>query len=256
MGGALLEGWIEQGINPHAIAISDPQFLLPRSLKEKGVQTVTDIASIENTPSIIIFAVKPQILGDVLPLYGRFAPKLYLSIAAGKNREFFRRYLGKKAPIVRAMPNTPAAIGRGMTVIHRAGDVDPHALHLAEALLKGTGDIAWIEDEDWMHIVTAVSGGGPAYLFLLIEALTAAGHKAGLPLELAQKLARKTMEGSAELSRLSPEKPEDLRRAVTSPKGTTEAALHVLMKQGGLQQLMEAAIQAATARSYELSEDI
>jgi pyrroline-5-carboxylate reductase len=190
-----------------------------------------------------------------LPAYrGRVGARtLVLSIAAGKPIALFEQAFGPGVPIVRAMPNTPAAVGRGTTVLCANAAADAAHRYQAQALLAAVGETHWVEDEDLMHAVTALSGGGPAYVFLLIEAMAAAGTKAGLPTDLAARLARSTVTGSAELARLSPAPPDQLRRDVTSPRGTTEAALRVLMAEDGLPALMERAIAAAAARSRELA---
>jgi pyrroline-5-carboxylate reductase len=205
-------------------------------------------------PDAVVFAVKPQIIDAVLPDYRRWAASraVFLSIAAGKTIAGIARHLGDAA-IVRAMPNTPAAIGRAITVACPNSRVTAAHRRLCEALLSAIGESTWVEDEALMDPVTAVSGSGPAYVFLLIEALAAAGEQAGLPADLALRLARETVAGAGELARVASEPPARLRENVTSPGGTTRAALDVLMAADGLSALLERAVAAATARSRELA---
>ncbi len=202
----------------------------------------------------MVFAVKPQVIDAVLPDYRRWvAPQtVFLSIVAGKTMAGIHRSLGDAA-LVRAMPNTPAAIGRGITVACAGASVTPAQKQLCDGLLAAVGECAWVEDEALLDAVTAVSGSGPAYVFLLIEALAQAGEREGLPPELALRLARSTVAGSGELARISDQSPARLREDVTSPGGTTRAALDVLMAEGGLRELLAHAVAAATARSRELA---
>jgi pyrroline-5-carboxylate reductase len=195
-------------------------------------------------------------MGDVARHYRRFATPetVFLSIAAGKTLAFFSRQLGAEAAIVRAMPNTPAAIGRGITVACPNPYASAVQIALCDRLLAAAGEVAWVDDEALIDAVTAVSGSGPAYVFLLIECLAKAGIAAGLPADLAVRLARATVAGSGELARLSSEPAEVLRQNVTSPGGTTRAALDVLMAADGLETLMRKAVAAAAARSRELAE--
>ena len=195
-------------------------------------------------------------MDEVLPAYRRWAgpQTLFVSIAAGKTIGGIARHLGDNAAIVRCMPNTPAAIGRAITVACPNPRVAPAQRALCDALLAAIGESTWVEDEALIDAVTAVSGSGPAYVFLLIEALAAAGARAGLPPELALRLARDTVAGAGELARLSPrDAPARLRENVTSPGGTTRAALDVLMGETGLSDLLDRAVAAATARSRELA---
>ena len=206
-------------------------------------------------PDAVVFAVKPQIIGEVLPSYRRWVKpdRLFVSIAAGTTIGGIARHLGDEAAIIRCMPNTPAAIGRAITVACPNPRVSAAQRRLCEALLAAIGDSAWVEDETLMDAVTAVSGSGPAYVFLLIEALAAAGERAGLPQDLALHLARETVAGAGELARQSSETPARLRENVTSPGGTTRAALDILMAAGGMADLFDRAVAAATARSRELA---
>src|SRR6202012_2162284 len=205
-------------------------------------------------PDAVVFAVKPQVIGDIVPAYRRFArpQTVFMSIAAGTTIANLTKHLGEAA-IVRVMPNTPAAIGRAISVACANPRVTAAQRQLCDALLASIGESTWVEDEGLLDPVTAVSGSGPAYVFLLIEALAEAGAKAGLPTELAPQLAKATVAGAGELARVSSETPSRLRENVTSPSGTTRAALDVLMGESGLAELMTRAVAAATKRSRELA---
>jgi pyrroline-5-carboxylate reductase len=205
-------------------------------------------------PDAVVFAVKPQIISDIVPAYRRFVrpQTVFMSIAAGTTIGNLVQHLGDAA-IVRVMPNTPAAIGRAISVACANDHVTAAQRELCGALLAAIGESTWIDDEGLLDAVTAVSGSGPAYVFLLIETLVEAGVKAGLPSELALHLARATVAGAGELARVSHESPARLRENVTSPGGTTRAALDVLMAETGLAALMDRAVAVATARSRELA---
>jgi len=210
---------------------------------------------LEFAPDVVVFAVKPQVMDGAVSPYKRFVGRsLFLSIAAGKTLRYFGRLLDDEAAVVRAMPNTPAAVGRGITVATANPRVTPTQRRLADTLLSAVGEVGWVDDETLIDAVTAVSGSGPAYVFLLIECLAKAGVAAGLPAELATRLARATVAGSGELARLSHEPASKLREAVTSPGGTTRAALDVLMATDGLEPLMIKAVAAAARRSRELAD--
>jgi pyrroline-5-carboxylate reductase len=252
MGGALLQRWLAQDlcdgiyvIEPHKIeGLSVPQVAAPDALPAGF------------TPDVIVMAVKPQMLADVIDAYKPYTDNgaLLLSIAAGKPLAFFEKHLGSAAALVRAMPNTPAAIGRGITVATanpKAGDTQKD---YATRLLSAVGDVLWVEDEAQLNPVTALSGSGPAYVFLLIEAMTQAGIHIGLAPDMAEKLARQTVIGSAALAGENPATPAaTLRENVTSPGGTTAAALAVLMDEPAMQDLFNRALAAATKRAEELS---
>ena len=254
MGSALLEGWIRLGLDPQNIAVIEPA-IPPHiaALTQRGLQLNPTPRALKNVAAIVL-AVKPQVAPQAIPpLAPLVSPStVVVSIMAGRTLRFLSDALAKPCAIVRAMPNTPAAIGRGITVA-----VPLHANEaqraLADRLLSATGAVEWTADEALMDAVTAVSGSGPAYVFLLAEALTEAGVAAGLPHELAAKLARETVAGSGELLHRSPLDAAVLRENVTSPAGTTAAALAVLMGQDGLASLMEKAVAAATKRSRELA---
>lgn len=257
MGSAMLAGWLAGGLAPGRARVVEPATgLAEQILGADGGEVVAEVASLAPgvPPAVIVLAVKPQMMDAVLPACAALAgpQTLVLSIAAGKTLAYFGQAFGAAAPVVRAMPNTPAAIGRGISVAVANASVTPAQVALADLLLQAGGEVAWVGDEALIDPVTAVSGGGPAYVFLLIETLAAAGVAAGLPADLAMRLARVTVSGSGELARLSDEPAEQLRRNVTSPNGTTERALAVLMAEGALAPLMTRAIAAATARSREL----
>ena len=257
MGGALLGGWLDQGAAPGSITIVEPNAAaLPDQLNQDitRLRSVDEIAA-DGLPEIILFAVKPQVMDAVAAPYARFAgTATYLSIAAGKTIGDFEALLGAGAAIIRVMPNTPAAVRRGISVAVANAAVTDAARTRAGELLSAVGEVAWIEDEGLMDAVTALSGSGPAYVFHLTECMTEAGIAAGLPGDLAAALAQATVAGSGELMRQSgAETASTFRRNVTSPGGTTEAALKVLMGDDALQKLMTEAIQAATNRSRELA---
>jgi pyrroline-5-carboxylate reductase len=260
MGGALLNGWIEGGRSPATITVVEPEaanFARATSALPDGIVRVESPHALSGAarPEAIVLAVKPQSMDDVVPQYRRFGEgdAVFVSIAAGKPIKYYSRALGRKTPVVRAMPNTPAAIGRGITAAIANPYVSPEQHAICHALLGAVGEVVWLTDEAGMDAVTAVSGSGPAYVFLLVEAMTAAGVAAGLPAETAARLARATVCGAGELMHLTPDEPATLRKNVTSPGGTTEAALKVLMAEDGLKALMTKAIAAAAARSHELA---
>jgi pyrroline-5-carboxylate reductase len=252
MGGAMLEGWLALGLDPARIAIQEPQ---PASeiaaLASRGVRinpsTVDDAR-------VIVIAVKPQVAADVVPTLKPLLRNdtVMVSVMAGKTIGFLESALGDCAT-VRSIPNTPAAIGRGITVAVPNRKVTEPQRKLSDTLLRSVGAVEWVDDEGLIDAATAVSGSGPAYVFLLAESLARAGVAAGLPAELAARLARATVAGSGELLHRSPLDAATLRQNVTSPAGTTAAALAVLMANDGLDPLMEKAIAAATKRSRELA---
>jgi pyrroline-5-carboxylate reductase len=251
MGGAMLTGWLAGGLKPDRVVVIEPQPSAEiAGLAAKGVRlNAEEIGAVET----LVMAVKPQSFREAgATLKSRIASStLVVSIMAGTTIKSLQEVCG--GTVVRAMPNTPAAIGRGITVAVAAENVSAAQRATADALLRATGTVEWVEDEGLMDAVTAVSGSGPAYVFLLAEELARAGIAAGLPEELATKLARETVAGSGELLRRSELASATLRQNVTSPGGTTAAALEVLMGKDGLAQLMIRAIAAATARSKELA---
>ena len=258
MGGAMLEGWLDQGIAATDITVVESSAELAATLSGKyGVIAVSGAHELADdyAPDVAILAVKPQVMDQVLPPYQKLVARgsVFLSIAAGKTIANFEAILGSEAAIVRAMPNTPAAVGRGITVGCPNAHVSAAQKQLCDQLLTSVGAVEWVDDEDHMDAVTAVSGSGPAYIFLLAEAMGHAGRMNGLPPELSDKLARATVAGAGELLYQSLESAATLRENVTSPGGTTAAALEGLMGPHGLKELMEKAIDAATSRSKELA---
>ena len=256
MGGALAAGWLRGPLDAERLAIVEPDAGTARRLAPLGAACVAAPDALPGTlsPAAIVFAVKPQVMAEVVPPYAGIAgpDTVHLSIAAGWPMRLLERDLGP-VPIVRAMPNTPAAIGEGMTVAcaNRAANADQQAL--CEALLRAVGAVAWTDDEALMDAVTAVSGSGPAYVFLLAECLAEAAVEAGLPADLARTLADRTVSGAGALLDRSEDDAATLRRNVTSPGGTTEAALSVLMAEDGLAPLMTRAVRAAAERSRALA---
>lgn len=254
MGSAMLNGWLARGLGARKLVVIEPQpgkgvkALARRGLKlnPKGKPTAA---------AAIVIAVKPQTAPEAVPPLGAHVGKgtLVISIMAGRTIGFLEDALPAGTAIVRAMPNTPAAIGRGITVAVANGKVSVRQRRQASDLLAAIGAVEWVRDEALMDAVTAVSGSGPAYVFLLAEAMTKAGVAAGLPAELAARLARETMAGSGELLHRSELDAATLRQNVTSPGGTTAAALEVLMGPGGFDELLTRAVAAATMRSRELA---
>ncbi len=257
MGGALLAGWLERGVKAGDVTLVEPNQAAVAAFQAKGATVVPSVESLpaDYRPALVLLAVKPQMMGQVVGPLARLAQPgtLFLSIAAGKTLAYFRQHLGAGLTLVRAMPNTPAAVGRGMSVLVAGPGVSQAQRQAAETLMAAVGETAWVEDEGLIDVVTAVSGGGPAYVFLLAEMLAEAGRANGLPDALAARLARVTVAGSGELLHQSPESPAQLRQNVTSPAGTTLEALKVMMADDGLQPIVTRAIAAATRRSRELA---
>jgi len=257
MGGALLKGWIGAGIDPAAVLVVDPATANGGSSAPEGVAAVADLAGLPEgiTPRMIVLAIKPQVMDEAMPGLKTFTDRgaTVLSIAAGKGLAYFKAAFGAEAPVIRAMPNTPAAIGQAIPAGIANAHVDAATRELAELLLGTVGAFVWLDEEKHMDAVTAVSGSGPAYVFYLTECLASAGAAAGLPPELSHKLALHTVAGAGALLAEGDLAPAELREAVTSPAGTTAAALDVLMSEKGLSVLMRKAVTAATKRSRELS---
>jgi pyrroline-5-carboxylate reductase len=253
MGGALLTGWLAQGLDPARVGVIEPHASDEiRALAAQGVKLNPAACSVGSVAALVV-AVKPQMFNEAAAQLKSFvgSDTLVVSIMAGTTIAALRAGCG--GAVVRAMPNTPAAIGRGITVAVAAEGVTPEQRATANALLRATGAVEWVDDEALMDAVTAVSGSGPAYIFRLAEELARAGVAAGLPAELAAKLARDTVAGSGELLHRSDLDAATLRQNVTSPGGTTAAALGVLMGENGLKELMTRAVAAAAARSKELA---
>lgn len=258
MGEALLAGWLAQGVPSDAVLVVEPA--APRREVLTATYGTATFASVEmvpadRAPSVMLLAVKPQVMSEALTACTPFvaADTLVLSIAAGKPLDLFERIFGTGTAVVRAMPNTPTAVGRGVTVLCANAAASSGQRNLAERLMRAVGETHWVADEELMHAVTAVSGSGPAYVFYVIEAMAAAGVAAGLPEKLAMRLARATVVGAGELAFQAPDSAAQLRANVTSPGGTTAAALAVLMAPDGLGPLMERAVAAAARRSRELA---
>jgi pyrroline-5-carboxylate reductase len=253
MGSALLAGWVKAG--DWSLTVFDPKPSEKiQSLAVAGqISLNPDAANL--SPDIIVLALKPQVLAEVLGGYPFAAntDALVVSVAAGKEISFYKEILGGSAAVVRAMPNTPAAIGLGISVAVASSEVSEAQKGEAERLLQAVGEVAWTDKEADLNAVTALSGSGPAYVFLMIEAMTAAGVEQGLDASLARQLALLTVRGSGELAVQSGLDAAELRENVTSPGGTTAAALEILMRDDGLPDLMRRAIEAATKRAKELS---
>jgi len=254
MGSALLEGWLAGGLDPAAITILEPH---PSDrLRGLARQGLTLNGPLPVDAAVVVIAVKPQSMGDALPSLAALGDgtTLFVSIAAGTPIASLEAAIGNRTPIVRAMPNTPAAVGRGITALVGNAHADAGAVSLAESLMQAVGQTVLVSDESQMDAVTAVSGSGPAYVFLLIEALAAAGEAEGLDRGLALALARATVAGAGALAESSAKPPAELRTDVTSPGGTTAAALEILMEDTtGLPALLGRGVAAAAARSRQLA---
>ena len=255
MGGALLRGWVSKKIGPIVAVDTAPSPELRAFAKKNHVAIFPTVANIDSVRArACVVALKPQILKDVLPSLKPVAQSgaLMLSIAAGTNLAAMTNAWGRGARILRAMPNTPGSIGRGITALYAGNAATAKDRALAESLLAALGATIWVKHEHDIDTVTAVSGSGPAYVFLMVEALAAAAEAEGLPRAQAEQLARATITGAGALLDSSTTPPAELRRAVTSPKGTTEAALKILMAGNGLPPLIRRAVAAARKRGAEL----
>ncbi|MEX0329466.1 MAG: pyrroline-5-carboxylate reductase [Ruegeria sp.] len=253
MGSAMLAGWLDHGLPASSVWVIDPY---PSDwVKSQGVNVNT---ALPETPAVVLVAVKPQMMGEALPAIQALGGggSLFISVAAGTSLATFEGVLGQATPIVRAMPNTPAAIRQGITALVGNDNTSDAQIELAENLLSAIGETVRLDDEAQMDAVTGVSGSGPAYVFHLIEALAQAGESHGLPHDLAMKLAKSTVAGAGALAIAADEDPSQLRVNVTSPNGTTQAALEVLMhEEEGFPDLLHRAVKAATERSRELSRE-
>ena len=252
MGSAMLAGWLRDGLDPKSVWVIDPK---PSDwLINQGVHVNQTLPS---KPAVILVAVKPQLMQEALPqveAFGSTPETVILSVAAGTPIKAYELLLGEQTPIIRAMPNTPAAIGKGITAISANQNVSDAQLQMADHLLTAIGQTVRCEAEDQLDAVTGVSGSGPAYVFYMIDALAAAGRAQGLSPQMAMQLAKATVAGAGALAEASTESPEQLRVNVTSPNGTTQAGLKVLMSDKvGLGPLMEKTVAAATERSRELA---
>jgi pyrroline-5-carboxylate reductase len=258
MGAALLEGLLAQGLLPADVRVQEPYPTLDliHFLNRHGIQPEPVIEALDRPPGVILAAVKPQVMDEVFPSLARLSgpETIVVSIAAGRSIASFERHLAPGRAVVRAMPNTPAQVGRGITACCANGATSERQRQITTHLMESVGEVVWLEDESLMDAVTAVSGSGPAYVFFLVECLAAAGREQGLADDLAQQLARATVSGAGELLHRSALSASTLRANVTSPGGTTAAALEVLMDDSGLSQLMRRAVDAAVRRSRELSQ--
>ncbi len=253
MGSAMLQGWLSGGLPLSSVYVLDPfPSTWVQELAGQGLHLNADLPA---APAICIIAVKPQMMGDALPALQAVAggDVVFLSIAAGTSIASFEDVFGSDSRIVRAMPNTPAAVGRGITALIGNDASSTADVTLCETLLRAVGQTVILENEEQMDAVTAVSGSGPAYVFHLIETMAAAGVEQGLPADLSMKLAKATVAGAGELAEKADENPDQLRINVTSPNGTTQAALEVLMNaETGFPKVVSEGVKAAADRSREL----
>jgi pyrroline-5-carboxylate reductase len=255
MGGAMLSGWLKSGVPGASVVVVDPgpSAQMMDIIKAAGATHVTAAPS-DLTAGVLFLAVKPQVMEAVLPLVKSAvgAATVVVSVAAGKTLGFLEKHLGEAA-MVRAMPNTPAMVGRGVTGAFANARVTPTQRDHVHALLRVSGPVEWVPDEADIDAVTALSGSGPAYVFYLVECMAEAGRKLGLQADLAMRLARETVAGAGELMHQSPDDAARLRQNVTSPGGTTAAALSVLMADDAMQPLFDKALAAARKRAEELA---
>ena len=258
MGGALLRGWIEKGLSTDQIIVQDPgpPDNMTKLMQQHGIKWAEEASNqIGSKVAVVVLAVKPQIMDKVLPGVKHFAQPstVFLSVAAGKTIDYYESGLGAGANIVRTIPNTPAAVARGITAAYANSNTTATQIDLCNNLLGAIGEVVWVDNEDLIDVATGVSGSGPAYVFLMAECLAEAGVAAGLPSDVAMKLACATVSGAGELMHQSPLDPGTLRENVTSPNGTTAAALEILRDSGDLATLMRNAVAAAANRSRELA---
>lgn len=255
MGTAMLVGWLSKLQEDLSFTIVDPMITKDHPCaSDARVEVMTSLDEAMSPPDIIVLAMKPQMMPDALPSLAKVAGKhtVWLSIAAGITTATLKNHLGEDAPIIRTMPNTPAAVGKGITAMIMDDLVPAEIAGLAVRMMEVIGQVVMLDHEDEMDAVTGVSGSGPAYVFLMREAFEAAGIAAGLSQEMSAKLAAATLEGAVALMAESDEPASQLRVNVTSPAGTTQAALDVLMADDGLPMLIEKAVIAARDRSREL----
>lgn len=256
MGEALATAWLDQGKDPADISVVEPIKKSANNLVLKGVRYYSEPDQLPGkiSPAVIIFAVKPQVMDYVVPFYAKFAKTtVFMSIAAGRTLSYFENLLGNDASVVRVMPNTPAAVQRGISCAISNSNVSETQREFCDDLIRAVGELYWLESETQIDAVTAVSGSGPAYVFLLAECLAKVGQKLGLPKHLAERLGRVTISGSGELLDQSREDLVTLRNNVTSPGGTTEAALKILMNDDCFEILINEAVSRAAERSKELA---
>ncbi|MBK8209670.1 MAG: pyrroline-5-carboxylate reductase [Rhodospirillales bacterium] len=257
MGSAMLDGWLAHGVPAASICVVEPAAANAAAAESRGVAVIDTPALLDtgSAPDVLVLAVKPQAMDSLLAAYAKVAAHgaVVLSIAAGKTIESLTQKLGASTAVVRAMPNTPASIRLGISVACANAHASKVQRARCDELLACVGNVLWVEDERLLDAVTAVSGSGPAYVFLLAECLAVAGREAGLPAALAERLARETVVGAGALLARSSLPFETLRGNVTSPGGTTAAALSILMADDGLQPLLSRAVSAATERARELA---
>ncbi|MFC5757102.1 MULTISPECIES: pyrroline-5-carboxylate reductase [unclassified Rhizobium] len=255
MGGAMLSGWLKSGVPGSAVVVVDPgpSPAMMSTIADAGATHVTS-APANLKAGVLFLAVKPQVMEAVLPtVRGAVGPQtVVVSVAAGKTLAFLEKHLGEAA-MVRAMPNTPAMVGRGVTGAFANARVSAEQRDGVNALLRVSGPVEWVPAEADIDSVTALSGSGPAYVFYLVECMAEAGRKLGLQADLAMRLARETVAGAGELLHQSPDDAQRLRQNVTSPGGTTAAALSVLMAEDAMQPLFDKALAAARKRAEELA---
>ena len=257
MGGSVLNGLLKNGFPPQNIRVAEPDETIRKTLTEKGIRCAVDASALTDfDPDIVFLAVKPFLIEQVINSVKPFTDKdsVILSIIAGRQIGWFKEKLGMNTVVFRAMPNTPAAIGKGITGVTSCGLANEKQKKITENILKSCGEVVWLDNESQIDAVTAVSGSGPAYIFYLTEALIKAAKTLGLSDENAEKLAKATVIGSAGLMDKSSETPAVLRQNVTTPNGTTAAALELLMNpQSGFEPLLTQAVKAAEKRSKELA---
>ena len=255
MGSALLKGWLKSGVQSITVVEPKPSAELKKLAKTGKIALAAAPSQVKTRPSVCLVAIKPQVLKGEAPALASFAAKgaLMISIAAGTSVAALTRAWGKKARIIRAMPNTPGAIGAGISGLYAAKGATAADRKRAVSLLSALGQTEWVSKEALIDSVTAVSGSGPAYLFLMVEALTEAGIAEGLPPAQAEKFARATVAGAGALLAADKSPASALREAVTSPGGTTAAALAVFMADDGLVPLVKRAVRAARKRAEELA---
>lgn len=245
MGGAIFDGLLAAGHSEDNLYVVDPR-------SDKGVNSHANLSDLpaEFIPDLILLAFKPQDADDILPELAKFSDSLFVSIMAGKSVATISSNLGEGAKIIRAMPNLPATVGRGMTALYSS---DAEGRELVESVFQSCGEVVWVDSEEMLNAATAISGSGPAYVFLFMEALQFAAEELGFDAATAKKLALSTIAGAAELASESNDNFSTLRQNVTSKAGTTEAALQQLMRDDALQQLLAQATRSAKLRAEELS---
>lgn len=254
MGGAILRGWLNSGIDEeHITVLGNSPEGKARIRTEFGVNVRDSIEDIKEDPDVIMFGVKPQIITKIIKPFSRFSNSSFLSIIAGKTTGFFEEYLGKDKAIIRSMPNLPSTIMQGATGCYANKNVTATQKELADRLLKVVGTVVWANDESHMDIITGISGSGSAYVFYIIESMIEAATELGLDADSAKDLVTQTLIGGAMMARQSDKDVGKLRKEVTSPNGTTQAALEVLMKDGALKDILKNTVKAANDRSKELA---